>query len=385
MGFFQKLEYLEIRLIIKMAIIIFIIILSILVLIHEFGHFFMAKRNGIGVEEFGIGLPPRIWGKKIGETIYSVNWLPFGGFVRLIGEDPTDDRRDQKNSFYTKSIWQRSQVVVAGVVMNLLLAVIVFYVVLAALGFKFHLPNFFPHEFKFAKQTTTVQVVDVGQDSPAAAAGIEIGESIIEIDGQPVGSVETLQTIIQAAEDKDIGIVLESPVDNSIRSVRARPQFSQELNAPALGIGLGELITLNYETPVQKLASGFTHSYNMVEYSGKVLGQLIGFSIRERDITPVSEGISGPIGIAAITSQAVSLGVLSTVQLAGILSLNFAILNILPIPALDGGRFAFIIFEAVTRKRPHAIFEKWVHTAGFALLIGLILLITYNDILKLIR
>src|SRR3990167_11545739 len=171
-------------------IILAVIVLSILVLVHEFGHFIAAKLVGIRVEEFGIGLPPRAWGKKIGETIYSVNYLPFGGFVRLVGEDSTDAKRDQKNSFYTKSIWQRSQVVVAGVIMNLLLAVVVFYIVLAALGFKFHLPNFFPHEFKFAKQTTTVQVVDVGQDSPAAAAGIEIGESIIEIDGHPVGSGE---------------------------------------------------------------------------------------------------------------------------------------------------------------------------------------------------
>src|SRR3990172_12881734 len=119
-----------------MSILVFILILSILVLIHEFGHFFMAKRNGIGVEEFGIGLPPRAWGKKIGETIYSVNWLPFGGFVRLVGEDATDLKRDAKNSFYVKNLTQRTIVVVAGVVANLILAVVIFYVVIFALGFK---------------------------------------------------------------------------------------------------------------------------------------------------------------------------------------------------------------------------------------------------------
>src|SRR4029078_2062849 len=118
------------------TVIIFIIILSILVMIHEFGHFIMAKRSGIGVEEFGFGLPPRLWGKKVGETIYSINWLPFGGFVRLVGEDPTDKKRDAKNSFYTKSLWQRSKVVVAGVFMNLILVVVIFYVVVFALGFK---------------------------------------------------------------------------------------------------------------------------------------------------------------------------------------------------------------------------------------------------------
>lgn len=368
-----------------MAILIFIIILSILVLIHEFGHFFMAKRNGIGVEEFGIGLPPRIWGKKVGDTIYSVNWLPFGGFVRLVGEDPTDKKRDAKNSFYTKSIWQRSQVVVAGVVMNLLLAVVIFYIVLIALGFKFHLPSFFPHDFKFAHQSTTVQVVEVGENTPAGKAGIGVGESIIEINGEPIDSIDELQTLIRNSESKNVNILLESPVDNSTRLVQATPEYKDELKAPALGIGLGELITLNYDTPIRKALSGFTHSYNMVEYSGKVLGKLVGFAIAERDFKPVSEGISGPVGIASITSQAVSLGALSVIQLAGVLSLNLAVLNILPIPALDGGRFAFIIIEAITRRKVNASIEKWVHTAGFALLIGLIILVTYNDILKLIK
>src|SRR3972149_3665862 len=117
-----------------MAILIFIIILSVLVLIHEFGHFVMAKRAGIGVEEFGFGLPPRIWGKKIGETIYSLNWLPFGGFVKLVGEDSTDKRREDKNSFYAKSITQRLVVVVAGVFMNFVLAVLIFYIVVFALN-----------------------------------------------------------------------------------------------------------------------------------------------------------------------------------------------------------------------------------------------------------
>src|SRR3990167_8231585 len=118
-----------------MAILVFIIILSVLVLIHEFGHFVMAKRAGIGVEEFGFGLPPRIWGKKVGETIYSLNWLPFGGFVKLVGEDSTDELRTQKNSFYTKPIRQRTMVVVAGVFMNLILAGVFFFIVIASFGF----------------------------------------------------------------------------------------------------------------------------------------------------------------------------------------------------------------------------------------------------------
>ncbi len=367
------------------SIIVFILVLSILVLIHEFGHFIMAKRNGIGVEEFGFGLPPRAWGKKIGETIYSINWLPFGGFVKLVGEDSTDSSRDAKNSFYTKSIWQRSQVVVAGVVMNFLLAVIIFYIVVFALGFKVSLPLLIDHKFKFVNETTQVLVADVNKGSPAEKSGINPGDSIVAINSQKVSKISDLQQIVRSSQDKNILITLENPTNNKQRVVEAAPTFNDEIKAPALGVGLGELAVLNYTTLPQKVFAGFIHSFNTLDYSFKVFAQLIGYSIAHHDIKPVSEGVSGPVGIAAITSQAVSLGLLSVLQLVGLLSLNLAVLNILPIPALDGGRFFFILVEAVTRRRVHATFEKWVHTIGFAFLIGLILLITYNDILKLLK
>ncbi|HLA03632.1 MAG TPA: M50 family metallopeptidase [Patescibacteria group bacterium] len=368
-----------------MAILVFIIILSVLVMLHELGHFLMAKRAGIGVEEFGIGLPPRIWGKKIGETIYSVNWLPFGGFVRLVGEDPEDKKKNQKNSFYTKSIGQRMLVVVAGVVANFALAVVIFYIVVAALGYKVSLPLLIDHNFKFVNQTKQVLIADVSADSPAASAGIQIGDSIVSAKGQEISSIEKLQEVIRSSENEQIPLILENPVNNQKRVVTVTPKYSQEQQAPVLGVGLGELVVLNYQTWPQKAFSGFIHSYNTLDYSVRVFSEIIGYSIRSRDITPVSEGVAGPVGIAAITSQAVSLGWLSVMQLVGLLSLNLAVINILPIPALDGGRFAFIIVEAIIKRRVYPKVEKWAHTIGFALLLALILLVTYNDILKLVR
>src|SRR3989338_1850375 len=139
-----------------LTILIFILILSFLVMLHEFGHFLMAKRAGIGVEEFGFGLPPRIWGKKIGETIYSLKWLPFGGFVRLIGEDPTDKKREAANSFFIKPLAARMKVVIAGVVFNFILAVLIFYVLIFSLLFKVSLPLLVEHKFKFVNQTNQV-------------------------------------------------------------------------------------------------------------------------------------------------------------------------------------------------------------------------------------
>lgn len=368
-----------------LAIIIFILVLSLLVVLHELGHFIAAKRAGIGVEEFGIGLPPRIWGKKIGETIYSVNWLPFGGFVRLVGEDPTDEKRDEKNSFYVKPLSSRTLVVIAGVVSNLLLAVLIFYIVIFALGFKISLPLLVEHRFKFINESRQVLVVEVNNGSPAQGAGVKIGDSILSVSDEQISSIDELQGIIRSSENKTLRLVLENPVNNQQRAVEVTPVYNKELSAPALGVGLGELAVLNYQTLPQKVFAGFIHSYNTLDYSVKLFGQLIGFAIQQKDIKPISEGVSGPVGIAAITSQAVALGPVSVLQLVGLLSLNLAFINILPVPALDGGRFLFIGIEAVTRRRVYPAVEKWVHTIGFALLLGLILLITYNDILKLIR
>lgn len=367
------------------SIIIFVVILSVLVMLHELGHFLMAKHAGIGVEEFGFGLPPRIWGKKIGETIYSVNWLPFGGFVRLVGEDPTDAKKHAKNSYFNKPIGQRMSVVVAGVVANLVLAVLIFYIVIFALGSKVSLPLIVEHKFKFVNEGRQVLIVDVSPDSAAAKAGIKVGESLLSVNGKLISTTLELQQLIRASENKELNLSVENPINNSKREVRVTPTYSEVLKAPALGVGLGELAVLNYQTFSQKMLSGFIHSYNTVDYSLKVFGQLIGFAVRERDITPVSEGVSGPVGIAQITTQAVSLGPLSVAQLVGLLSLNLALINILPIPALDGGRFFFIVIEAITRRRVHPAFEKWAHTIGFAVLLALIVLITFNDILKLLR
>ena len=163
------------------------------------------------------------------------------------------------------------------------------------------------------------------------------------------------------------------------------PRISPPKNEGALGIGLFSLSTavLNYETPVQKIFSGITHPVNLMAYNLDVMARLVKVSIDAKTTEPLTQGVAGPVGIASLTNQAVSLGPIAVLQLAGLLSLNLAFMNVLPIPALDGGRFFFLLIEAVTRKKVRPSVEKWTHTIGFALLIGLIVLITYNDILKI--
>ena len=367
------------------TVILFILILSFLVMIHEFGHFIAAKRAKIGVEEFGFGLPPRIWGKKFKGTLYSINWLPFGGFVRLVGEDPTDKKRFAKNSFQVKSIKERTIVVLAGVTMNLLVAVAIFYAIIFVLGFKVSMPLIIDHNFKFVEQSKQVLVVDVASGGIASKAGIKPGDAIIKANGQNIGSIEQLQGFVKNSQGERVDLTIENPVNNSTHETFVVPQYNDTIKRAAIGVSLGDLAVLDYKTPVQKLFAGFIHSYNTVDYSIAVFGKLISYSIANHDLAPVSEGVSGPIGIAKITSQAVALGPISVFQLIALLSLNLAVMNVLPIPALDGGRFFFIVIEAITRRKPKPVIEKWVHSVGFAVLIGLIVLITYNDILKLVK
>lgn len=374
------------------AIFIFIIILSVLVMIHEFGHFIMAKRAGIGVEEFGFGLPPRIWGKKIKGTIYSVNWLPFGGFVRLVGEDPTDKHANGKNSFGSKSILTRATVIVAGVFMNLMLAAVIYYYFVISSGFSLPFEKLpFDYTFKGVSQISRVVVAGVSPDSPASKVDIKTEEAILSVDGTDIKSIIDLQTIIRKSEDKSIPVVLENVKDHKTRTVNVVPKMNKEVNAPAIGVSLAELSYLNFNTLPQKIFSGFIFSYNMIIFSFGALGKLIGSAISSGNVQPVANAVSGPIGIAHLTMKLISFKdplpvvIASVLNLMAMFSLNLAVLNILPIPALDGGRFAFLIYEAISKKKPNASVEKWIHSIGFVALIGLIFVISYNDIIKIIH
>ena len=364
-----------------LTVIIFIILLSILVLIHEGGHFLAAKKAGIEVEEFGLGLPPRILGFNLGGTIYSLNWLPFGGFVKLVGEDPTDPAAQSPGSFYTKSLKARSSVVLAGVVANFFLGVVLFYLVLAATSFKVDLPLFFPHQFKFVTQQNGVAVTGIEKASPAEFGGVKIGDAILSVDGKIVANILQLRGELSQKKGKEVTLILRN-IEGTERQVRTTLRTEGE---GLLGVSLAEFAHLEYASPPQKIFSGLSHSANIIEYSGKIFGGLIAQAISQGTIQPISVGVAGPIGIAQITSQIVSLGILPTLQFGALLSLNLAVINILPFPALDGGRLAFLAIEAVTRRRLNPKIEKWANSAGFAVLLVLILVITYNDLLRIFR
>lgn len=418
-----------------MAIILFIIILSILVLVHEFGHFIVAKKNGIRVEEFGLGLPPKVFAKRVGETEYSLNLLPFGGFVKLTGEDEIQDEAKGKSeveieskeevisvedrsgntvtveefrevvtetktednsqnivydpkSFSVKKPWQRFSVLIAGVFMNALLAIFLFYIFFFVNGFKtFQLPLFFDYKFKFGEVTELGTVVtEIQKDSGADKAGVGLGEAIIEVDGVPVKDVKEVKAQLTGKLDKEVSLKLidfKNQASPTTRVINVKTS-SDEAGNPVLGVYLSKSVSIKYGKPLEKVFVGFLHAYNVMGYSFSSFAKIIGLSVKTGDITPVSQSVSGPVGIFNIINAILKYGGhkiwLTIMDYIALMSLSLAAINVLPLPALDGGRLAFVLVEWVSGKKVNPKLEANVHKIGMFFLLCLIVLITIKDI-----
>lgn len=346
------------------SILIFLIVLSILVLVHELGHFIIARKNGIWVEEFGFGLPPRIIGKKIGETIYSINLFPFGGFVRLHGENDEGSISNPKQAYLNKSKKARFAVVIAGVVMNFLLAVFAFAIVYSFSG--------------VPRNTGNVKVIDVVAGSPAQSGGIVVGDIVRKVDGVEVKTVDDFINKVEEKKGKKSYVELEGD-KRSILSPRANPP---EGEGP-LGVVIST--TEIYYPPIwQRPFFGIYYGFKDALFWGKTV--ILGFvglftSLFQGDLP---KDVAGPVGIFAVTTEAAKIGILALINFVGILSVNLAILNILPFPALDGGRLLFIAIEGVIGKKVVPKIESAIHTVGMVILLLLLLGITAHDIRRLI-
>ncbi len=387
------------------TLIIFLLLLSLLVLIHEAGHYFVAKWFGIKVEEFGYGFPPRAWGKKIGETIYSINWLPIGGFVKLYGEDDAGggrvslgdkkakpETKDLKRAFFARPVWQRALVVVAGVVMNALLAIIIYYAFMFISGFKTELPLIGNHTFFAVEQQkhSDIIITKISANSPAQKTGITEGSKVISVNGVRMTTGKGFSEVIQKNKGKDIILETRDMKTNKTNVTHITPRINPPKNEGSLGISYYEMATveLSYVTPAQKIFSGIIHPANLLVYNFDVLGQLIAISFKEKTAAPISEGVSGPVGIFSLVGTIIQIPdlkekILQILNLAGILSMSLAFFNVLPIPALDGGRLFFILLEGVIGKKINQNVEAMIHTIGMAILLGLILLVTFKDISQL--
>ncbi|PJE50665.1 MAG: hypothetical protein COV29_02935 [Candidatus Yanofskybacteria bacterium CG10_big_fil_rev_8_21_14_0_10_36_16] len=354
--------------------IIFIIVLGILIFVHELGHFLTAKRSGMKVEEFGFGFPPRIWGIKKGETMYSINWIPFGGFVKILGEDGED--KNNPRSFASKPAGVRSKVIVAGVVMNLLLAF-----VLLTIGNAFGLRvGLLDEDMASRAKDLKIQIIEIAKDSPADEAGIVPLDEIFGflIGGEQVRaeSIEKTQETINEYAGEELTFLIRK--GEEISEVVMTPRIDPPEGQGATGIALAQTGIIKYpwyQVPIKGIESTAIVTINTFVGYGTIIKNL--FTTGKAGVE-----LTGPVGIAIITGQATRLGITYLMQFTALISVNLAVLNIIPFPALDGGRLLFIIIEKVRRRPISRNVENIVNTAGFALLILLMLYVTTKDIFK---
>jgi len=359
------------------TIISFLIILSVLVLVHELGHYFVAKFFKIKVEEFGFGFPPRVFGKKIGETIYSINLLPIGGFVKLYGEDDAGggsikvqsskfkvQSEDESRAFYARPLWQRITVVVAGVVMNFLLAVVLISTLFATVG--------------VAVPTENVLVNEVQSGSPAEISGIKAKDEILTVNSKDIKSSEEFIKIVDEFSGKEISLLILRGSEEIEISLTPRTEVPE-------GEGpIGVVITSIQIKKYSWLEAPFYGTLEALNFSRLIVTGLGGLVADLVTTGKVPEGVAGPVGVAQLTGVVVQNGPVATLWFVSLLSLNLAVLNILPIPALDGGRFFFQIIELVTRKKVSPRYEGYAHAAGLVILLSLMVLITVFDVGRLI-
>ncbi|MFA4826764.1 MAG: M50 family metallopeptidase [Candidatus Shapirobacteria bacterium] len=349
-----------------MDFLIFVIALSILVLVHEFGHFLAAVKSGIRVEEFGLGLPPKIIGKKIGKTIFSLNWLPIGGFCKLYGEDGSGKGGE---AFNNKNPWQKLLVVVGGVLMNLLLAVAIFTVVYAVLG--------------VPEETKMVKVVEVAKGSPAQMAGLAEGDWVMEVGGVAVYKPEELTTEVAKykGESVKLKVYKVNKVEEEIE-VKVRETPPEGEGAMGVAISNIEMRPMKWYEFYKGIWYGFKEGY----YWGKIIVSGVFKMIGDLFMGKVPKDVAGPIGMFEATSSIrKSQGLLAVIHFFGIISVNLAVVNMLPFPALDGGRIIFVVYEILTKKKANQKFEATVNNIGMIILLSLILLIAVGDVAKLIK
>lgn len=388
-----------------LTIVVFIIILGILVFVHELGHFVVARRNGIKAEEFGLGFPPRfvgiqfiktkegepspekkwriIWGrdgddeeekqdlhqmhkkKFIGGTIYSLNWLPIGGFVRIKGED--GEGKNDSDSFASKSPWIRAKVLIAGVGMNLILAWILLSITFMAGSYQDVTGEQNPD--------SKIIIESIEKGSPAEKMGLEIGDILVK-DGNSIAfsSVKNVQDYISSNKGNEISLIVQRKNKEILLSGIPRTEVQE--GHGLLGIsGMGEVITVRYPF-FQAFWKGFTEIGNMFVMIFQIISALFQGEKTGLEVT-------GPVNLAILTGQIIPLGFVFVLRFIAVISINLAIINALPFPALDGGRILFILIEKIKGSPVNQKVEQVFHTIGMAILMFLMLFITAKEIFAL--
>lgn len=372
-----------------LGIITGLVVLVFLVVIHELGHAIAAKRNGVVVEEFGIGFPPKAWGKKLKNgVLFTLNWLPLGGFVKLKGEH---DAARRKGDYGAATFWQKTKILFAGVLVNWVAAVILL-TILAWVG----LPKIIPNQFSIASDTQTqhtpVQLITLSDNYPAKNAGLQGGDKILSVGGSAVPTTKDFIEATQAHRGERVTVEYERNGERHVTTVALR-----DADTAVFGSTLGqqERIQTTWSAPIVGVVTTFQYTWAtlqglgdlVVNFFGGLIGQL-NFNEQARQaateqLHKAGEGVAGPVGILGVIFPAASEGgPAQLLLLVAIISLTLAVMNALPIPALDGGRWFVTALFKLFKKPLRKDVEERIHGTGFLILMLLVIVITVADVTK---
>lgn len=374
-----------------LTLIIFLVVLSLLVFVHELGHFFTARKFGIKAEEFGFGFPPRAWGiyknvdgkwkqifgnRKIDDcptTVYSINWFPLGGFVKIKGEDGENIEPD---SFGAKKIWQRAVVLSAGVSMNILLAV-----VLISISLMIGTPQSLDSVDKGAKiGVQQIQIVQVLDKTPAQKAGLVEGDIVLSINDNKFSDIQSIINFVDKNKDKPLTYLIKRGAKTINFSIK--PELQKETGKAGIGVALDENYLVRYPW-YQAIWEGIKRTVLLtwviiLAFFGLIKNLVTGHGLG-------GAAVAGPIGIAKMTGQVARIGFAYLLNFTALLSINLAVINFLPIPALDGGRVFFLIIEKIKGRPMKQELEAVLNNIFFILLIILMLVVTGREVLGLFK
>lgn len=374
-----------------LGIITGLFILVLLVIAHELGHAIIARRNGVVVEEFGIGFPPQAWKKKLKNGIlFTLNWLPLGGYVKLQGEN---DAANKKGDYGAATFLQKTKILFAGVAVNWLIAVLLLTII-ALIG----LPKVLPNQISIPNDTTLisqpVEIASLTKGYPAANSGIKTGDNIIRFTGQEVPTVDSLSKLIKLNKGKNVTVIYSRKgVEHS-----TNVSLKKDINDEIFGAGLGqrELIKSTWSAPIVGVTTTAQFTWATFQgvgdlISGLVNGLILQLSpnsaVRNQaslELKTVGDSVAGPVGIiGTIFPAAQRAGLTQLVFLTAIISLSLAVMNILPIPALDGGRWFLLVTFRLLKKKLTKEREEKIQMIGFSILMGLVILVTFADVAKL--
>lgn len=347
-------------------IISVVILLGVLIFVHEFGHFLLAKSLGVGVLKFSLGFGPKLIGRKVGETEYMISLVPLGGYVKLLGESDTDDvlPQDERRSFVKQHVLKKIAIVVAGPLFNFLFAILAFAVI-----------------FMVGVPSLTTDIGSIQSGSPAELAGIRAGDSVQSIDGRSVGRWSDLAEIITKSGGQELTLKLKR--DGTLQDVRVKPEsvkaknvFGEDVDSWKIGVGASSNTFIERQNPIRALWTGTEQAWAITELTLISIVKMV-----QGIVSPDSLG--GPILIAQMAGAHVKKGIMNFVFFMALLSINLAVLNLFPIPILDGGHLMFFLIELVTGKEVNIKWRERAQQVGFFILVMLMIFVFYNDIMRI--